>query len=127
VKRMVSFVCLMLALTAFLVPIASCTRDRGTNVILMNQSSDALHSVVVHVTGNSYSVGELEPDKAKSVKVNPTGESHIEIEHVGIDGTAKRLYADCYIEKGYGGSIEINMTADAITKLNHHRRSLWTN
>jgi len=117
----------MLALTALLVPLTSCTADRGTKVILMNKNSDTLHSVVVHVTGNSYSVGELDPDKAKSVKVYPTGESHVEIEHVGLDGAKKRLYADCYFEQGYGGSIEISMTADAITKLDHHKRSLWTN
>jgi hypothetical protein len=115
----------MLALTALLVPLTSCTANRGTNVILTNKSNDTLHSVVVHVTGNSYSVGELAPDQAKSVRVHPTGESHVEIEHVDADGARKRLYADCYIEQGYGGSIEINMTADAITKLDHHRRSLF--
>ena len=71
-----------------------------------------MSSVVVHVTGNAYPLGDIPPGEDKSVLVVPTGESHIEIAHA-----KGRLEIDTYFESGYRGSISIDATADEVQRV----------
>ncbi len=89
--RLAAYKTLIVAISAWLVLLTSCAGDGGTTVVLTNKSSNTLHSVVVCVTGNSYHTGDLEPNKPKSLKVYPNGESHLEIELVGPDGSKETL------------------------------------
>ena len=75
-----------------------------------NVGSSQLIDLQVHVTGKSYDLGDIASGALKKCKVNPTGESHVEISYRLPDGTPKRHSVDCYFESGYRGEVntEIN-------------------
>jgi len=100
----------------------ACFGDGGTKVLLKNVDDKPLRSVFLHVTGNSYELGELDPGETRALKVYPTGESHIEIEHLDLDGEKKRLLVDCYIEPRSGGTVKIEVNNDSVVKTSHNRR-----
>ena len=66
-------------------------------------------------TGHEYALGALEPDASRTLHVEVTSESHIELEY-GI-GERRRLLVGTYFEPGYGGSIRIKVTQDSIVEL----------
>jgi hypothetical protein len=84
----------------------------GLTVTVKNVSDQALHSVVAHVTGASYKLGDIDPGQTKSVRVSPAGESHVEIEHT--DG---RFIVNTYFESGYRGHIDVDVTPREIVRV----------
>lgn len=75
-------------------------------VELTNVGTEPMHGLVIHVTGASYSVGELAPGARKTIPVSPSGESHIELEQ----SSGRRLVVDCYFESGYSGTISAEVS-----------------
>lgn len=95
-----------------------CSSDRyGAKVTIQNVGITPLHSVVVRVTGNSYSVGELSVSETRTIKTYPTGESHIVIEHIDSNGEKKELAVNCYFEPGCRSTINVKVTVDSATKV----------
>lgn len=86
----------------------------GVKVTIHNVSNSTITGVIVHVTGNSYPVGDIPENSYNKVKVVSKGESHIELEH---EGDQERLIVDCYFEKGYRGKIYIEITPDRVVKV----------
>jgi len=84
----------------------------GLTVTVRNVSDQRLTGVVVHVTGASYKLGNVEPGKSKSVRVSPTGESHVEIEHL-----AGRLIVNTYLEAGYCGHVDVDVTPSEVVRV----------
>jgi hypothetical protein len=82
---------------------------RGVRVTVENHGAATLRAVVVHVTGNSYPLGDLKPMSSRSVKVNPRGESHVEIEYTDESGRPVRLNAGGYFESGYHGTVWVGI------------------
>ena len=82
-------------------------------VVIHNVGGETLQSVVVHVTGNSYPVGDIVAGETRTVKVVSKGESHIEIEHSGRE----RLVAGTYFEQGYSGKITIDVNSNQIVNI----------
>lgn len=81
--------------------------DDRVMVDLKNVGAEPMLGVVVHVTGASYPVGDLAPGASVRVPVQPKGESHVEIAH----STGQRLVVDCYLESGYTGTLEADVTS----------------
>ena len=48
--------------------------------------------------------------------MHPTGESHLEIEFIDVDGQTGRLDAGGYFEPGYRGTMDISITDGVIEK-----------
>jgi len=88
----------------------------GIQVTLQNTGSHSLRSVVIHVTGASYSLGDIPPGSTAQAIVHPTGESHLEIEFTNLDGQIQRLDAGGYFEPGYRGTIDISIKDGVIEK-----------
>jgi hypothetical protein len=82
----------------------------GVEFTLKNVGADALRSVTVELTGKSYVLGDIPSGASKTVKVNPLGESHIDLRF--SDG--RMLTIDCYVEPDYGGNIEADVTSQAV-------------
>ena len=96
---------------------SGCARDNyGAQVSLENVGTLPLRSVVVRVTGNSYSLGDVAVGEIRTVKTYPTGESHVVIELVDDDGSKKELPIDCYFESGYRSTIDVKLTASSVLK-----------
>jgi len=90
--------------------------ERGVLVTVRNSDARALRSVSVHVTGRAYVLGDLEPGATRSVRVNPTGESSVEIRFRDDSGKTKSLDAGGYIEAGYAGSMEVDVDFERVRK-----------
>ena len=85
----------------------------GITVELRNTGAEPLRAAIVHVTGNSYPLGDLPAGSSKKVVVAPTGESHVEIEHEGHTP----LIVDCYFEPGYTGTITVEVTPQQVGRV----------
>lgn len=111
-KKALAALAIVMAISAALVVL-----DRGVTVSVKNVGSEALTSVVVHVTGNAYTLGDIQPGEGRSVRVFPTGESHVEIEH-----SKGRLIVDTYFESGYRGKISVDVTASKVQRVEDDTR-----
>ena len=81
----------------------------GIRVTVQNTGQMTLHSVILHVSGNSYSLGNLAPDAFAVATVEPKGESHLEIEFTDSDGKMQRLAVEGYFETNYRGTIRVSI------------------
>lgn len=88
-------------------------------VVVRNTGNTPLRDVVVHVTGNSYSLGDLDAGSQKRVLIEPTGDSHVELSVREVSGHTRRLTGDCYFEPGYHGTIRIDVS-DGRINCRHH-------
>ena len=88
-------------------------------MIVRNEGSTAMTKVSIHVTGESYSIGDLRPSESASVRVNPSGESHVEISYTDNQEVQRRLVADCYFEGGslYHGKVDITVGDNEIRRV----------
>ncbi len=83
--------------------------EGGIRVKVTNTGTATLKSIVLHVTGRSYPVGDIAPGGSVKTKVSPTSESHLEIEFMDTAGGLHRLDAGGYFEAGYRGIIRISI------------------
>jgi hypothetical protein len=81
----------------------------GVQVSVSNDGDTPVHDLVVHVTGRSYPIGDVQPGSSRNLRVNPTSESHLELEFTGEDGRRVRLDAGGYFEPGYRGRIDVRI------------------
>ena len=95
---------------------------RKLTVTIVNEGPWRLDDAVVHVTGQSYPLGDLEAGAETTVTVAPTSESSVEIEFVDSSGNKKRLDAECYLEPGYRGSIAVRIASDELHGVEHRIR-----
>ena len=91
--------------------------NRGVIVTVRNVGDQPLSGVIVHVTGNSYPLGDIPAGDARSVRVRPVGESHIEIEHA-----KGRLVVDAYFEGGYRGGVSVDVSETVIKRVQNDVR-----
>lgn len=82
----------------------------GVTFVAKNVGTESIRSVVVHVTGKSYVIGDIEPGTSKSVVLNPISESHVELTFSGHP----RLTIDCYFEHGYSGTLATEITVERV-------------
>ncbi len=88
----------------------------GIRVTIQNTGTTQLHSVVLHVTGGSYKLGNITPGASSEVVIKSTGESNLEIEFEGNEGRTQRLNAGGYFESGYRGTIRVSIKDGTIDK-----------
>jgi hypothetical protein len=96
----------------------------GIQVTIQNTGATAMRSVVLHVTGVSYEIGDIPPGASAVARVNPTGESGLEIEFTDSEGKVQRLNAGGYFESGYRGTIRVSIKDGTIEK-NEQDIKLW--
>lgn len=114
-------ICLLLAVSVVLVFVLFRS---GIHVTVQNSGSQPLRSVALHVTGRSYNLGDIAPGETAMSRVNPTSESHLEVEFIDADGQTQRLNAGGYFESGYRGSIRVEIKDGQVDKLEDNTR-LW--
>lgn len=111
-RNVVVWVSLTLILVCGAVYVVS---SRGVRIAVLNHGPGTLGDAVVHVTGNTYPIGDVESGALVSVRVEPDGESHAEVEFTGSDGVRYRLDVDTYFEaNGYHGTITVEIRSNAI-------------
>lgn len=114
-----------LALLAALLFTAGCDRPPlggGTEVRLVNVGDAPLRDVTVHVTGASYPAGTIAPGDSATVRTEPTGETSV---HVLRADALDTLFLDVYFERGYGGRVRAEVTADSVVHVRRDHRPLF--
>jgi hypothetical protein len=86
------------------------TATAGVDFTLSNSGSEVLRSVTVQVTGRSYELVDIPSGGSKTVKLDPTSESHIKL----LFPTGPSLTIDCYFEPNYRGRINASVTSRAV-------------
>ncbi len=95
----------------------------GVQVVVRNLGPAVLPNVVVHVTGNSYPVGDLRVGESRKVAVQCRGESHVELEFTDPSGQRRRIIAGGYFEsKDYRGVITFDLRNGAIIRVDDRIR-----
>jgi hypothetical protein len=106
-----------LALVLFL----SCTQcgvgREGVLVTVRNSQAEALETVSLRVTGNEYQLGDIAPGAATSARVHPTSDSHVVVVTKGVDARPREVVIDTYLERGSGGTLEIELLPGGDTKV----------
>jgi hypothetical protein len=87
----------------------------GVTVNVKNVGNEPMIAVVVHVSSNSYPVGNIVPGEMKSVVVKPHGETDVRLEQQGHDP----LVVDIYLESGYTGSVTAEITPTLVVNVRH--------
>jgi hypothetical protein len=90
----------------------------GLTAEITNTGVTPMRSIAVHVTGRSYPLGDLRPGESRRVRVDPAGESHLELAYTDPTGAPQSLTADCYFESGYRGQITVDVTNGKVTRVN---------
>jgi hypothetical protein len=92
----------------------------GITVTVKNTGTTPLKAVVLHVTGASHNLGDIAPGAFATASLRPSGESDLQVEFVDGGGPPQRLRANCYIESGYRGAIQVEIKDGQIDKLESH-------
>ncbi len=116
-------VCILVLLVAGL---AFVIFRSGIHVTIQNTGSQPLRSVVLHVTGASYNLGDIAPGNTAGATVHATSESDLEIGFTDADGQINRLDAGGYFESGYKGTIDISIKDGVIQKNEQNIRLPWS-
>lgn len=92
--------------------------SRGVRVAVVNQGPGTLHDAVVHVTGQSYRLEDVAVGAQATVRVEPSGESHVEVAFTDPEGASHRLGVDTYFEAdGYHGTIVVEIRSNVIERV----------
>jgi hypothetical protein len=95
------------AVLFLLVLVGGCN---GMDVTIENGGDTALESAQLHVRGNTYKLGDIPAGESVSRAISVEGESHIEV----VSNKGKRLVINVYMEPGYEGSVEAEVTPDSV-------------
>ena len=110
------------ALAIFVAMIFWLVPRGGVTAIVKNTGTTPLSSAIVAVTGKTYGIGDIPPNRSASVVVRPQGDSRMTIEYRDAAGTQYSLPVDCYLESGFRGSITVDVSGNKIAKVDHHTR-----
>lgn len=122
----VALVSIALALVVISVVLAYWHHAVGVFVVITNRQSTPITDVVLHVTGQSIEVGQVDAGQSRRVKVSPTGDSHLEFEFNDRPyGASGRLTHECYIGPGYHGQIELGIDQGGIGMQDDLQAGWW--
>lgn len=85
-----------------------------SKVNLTNLGEDRLTDVVLHVSGQSYSLGNVDAKASVVADVFPKYDSHLVVEFTSFGGVRKRFDASGYFGPDTPAAIEIFMDSNAI-------------
>lgn len=88
----------------------------AVTVRIHNTGKVAMNDVQIHVSGQTYEIGNIQGLAVNSCRINPADESDVEISYVLPDGSSKRHNVDCYLESGSCGTIEVEIADGVMVK-----------
>jgi len=122
-RRLVIVATAGLALVVTLALWTTRSSQRGVVVNVRNVGAKPMRKVSVIVTGATYAIGDLEPNGQGSVRVNPQGESHVELRWDDGQGNNQSVNAGGYFEPGYRGEMTIDVADGIVAKLDDQVRT----
>jgi len=83
------------------------SNQNGVLVIITNRSDSTISTIKVMYTGGTYTVPLLERGESHQSYINPSSESHIELELSNDREQTVKATIDTYIDRDYSGSLTI--------------------
>jgi hypothetical protein len=84
-------------------------KHKGVDVIIANQSKEDVSSLRISFTGGSAHIPLLHVGETKSSLINPTSESHVEIDYQTQSGATRHARIDTYIMVNTSGHIYVTL------------------
>ena len=84
-------------------------RSQGVEVLLINDGLRPIKQVKIVFTGGTSYIPQLSSKSQYKIYVNPTSESHLNVEFVDSNGLSHREMVDVYFERNYRGKIIIKI------------------
>ena len=81
----------------------------GVYVAITNNTDSVLKNIQISYTGGKIDIEKMGPYSSYGQYVNPTGESHLELEWHDSSGTRQSSTIEVYFEHNYTGSIKITV------------------
>ncbi len=81
-----------------------------------------MRDVTIRLRGASRAVGDIPARSSKSAKVNPTGESSVDIDYTDAASRRKTLGADCYLESGGYDRVTVQVTPQNTVLVNRETK-----
>jgi hypothetical protein len=91
----------------------------GVNVTIKNIDSVPLENVSVLLEGKTFELGEIEPGKAKSVRLNPSQKTEIYLAHGESNNPPKMLKVGEALEPGYQGNMLVEANREKSSLINN--------
>lgn len=79
----------------------------GILISITNNSDLSVSSIRVLYSGGAYKIPELRAGETVKSRINPTSESHLEMEFVDEQQRDIKIVIDTYFERDYSGSFSI--------------------
>lgn len=89
----------------------------GVSVTVQNIGRSPMHSVVIHVTGGIYPLGDLSPGASVSASVKPTGQTHLDIDYSDAAGKKHELRAGGPFDDRFRGTISVSVKEGVIQQI----------
>lgn len=90
--------------------LVSCKRSgAGVTVIVNNATGGDITNLQIKFTGGSKSSPGLKIAESFETKVNPNGESHLDVEFADSSGKRRSAKVDVYMERNYSGTIRVTL------------------
>lgn len=101
----------LLAITG--IGLVSCKRSgTGVTVIVNNATGGDITNLQIRFTGGSKSSPRLKSAESFEAKVNPNGESHLNVQFADSSGKLHSAEVDVYLERNYSGTIRVTLEPD---------------
>jgi hypothetical protein len=97
----------------------------GVRVTVENAGTEPMRAVVLHVTGRSYTIGDIAPGGCTETILVPTSESDLQIEFTDGRGNERRVPIECYIEPSNRGEIRARIN-DGRLEMTEQRIQPWS-
>ncbi|MEN6336562.1 MAG: hypothetical protein ABFE01_20090 [Phycisphaerales bacterium] len=98
----------------------------GVHVEITNRAGGALTQIDVAYSGGAIHISELKPGVSYGRRINPDGESHLELAWTDSAGEKHARKLDLYFEHNYRGRVDITVQADnRVTWIDTTRSSVW--
>jgi hypothetical protein len=91
----------------------------GVNITIKNTDSVPLENVAIWLDGKTFELGQIEPGKAKTVRLNPTQETEIYVAHGASDVPPKMLKVGEALEPGYQGNMLVEANREKSSLINN--------
>lgn len=98
----------------------------GVDVTLTNVTGGEISGLRITFTGGTTSAATVEAAGVFTTRVNPSGESHLIIEHVDSSGKQHTNVVDVYLEHNYRGKVHISIHTNGSLTWKDETKS-WAN
>lgn len=111
-KKLIGYGMVSVVVVGLVASIAYLYLTRGVYVRVTNNTQNALQDVDITYTGGAIRIATLKPKTSYGRRINPAGESHLELAWLDSSGTKRSHTVNVYFEHGYRGSIKIVVESD---------------